>query len=110
MSDLYIKPRTGPNARIVAYIDDSADGDGGPSLLVMSGIVTSASVHTKLKISSISAGRLRFNIAGAPGTWRSTAGVYEQTIEAGSGNYVAIEFDPFTVAEIELSECTAETA
>lgn len=110
MSDLYTMPRTGPNSQIICNIDDSADGDGGPSLLVLVGVVTSATVNTVLKINSISAGRFRFNVAGATGTWRSTADTHEQPIEAGSGNYISIEFDPFTVGQLQLDECRAYTA
>lgn len=110
MTDYFTKPRTGPNSRIVAIIDDSVEGDGAPSLLVHSEIPANSTVSTVLKINSISAGRFRWNVAGERGTWRNTCGSHSETITSGSGGWVAIEFDSYTIGALELSECVANVA
>jgi hypothetical protein len=104
-----LAPRTGPNSRVVAFIDDSADGDGAPSLMVIIPRTLSGDpIDTVLKVNAISAGGLRFSIAGGHGTWRYAPGTYNETIAAGAGSNIAIEFAAFTVAEIELSASSVD--
>jgi hypothetical protein len=105
--NLYPVPRTGPNSRIIAHIDDSADGDGAPSLLVWAAVSANTSVATVLKVDAISSGRVRFNIANSWGTWRNSPGTYSEAITAGNNGFVAIEFDTFTVADIDLGGSSA---
>lgn len=107
MSDLLICPIIAANTKIIARVDDTQDGDGGRIRVDIA--VAAGSYSTVLKIDSLTGGRIRFDIAGEHGTWRTSAGTYTETISPGSaGTYVAIWFDPFTVAEIDYGGSSVE--
>lgn len=106
MADLLISPNLTSNAKMILRIDDSQDGDGGRALVTTS--VATGSYATVLKIDSISGGRIRFDIDGNRGAWRSSAGTYNETISTQATNSIMIAFDPFTVAEVDYGGSSVE--
>ena len=109
MTDLLTSPNVFPNAKIIFRIDDSEDGTGGRAM-VSAAITANASYDTVLKIDSISNGRIRFDISGGYGTWRSSAGTYTESIGAGAGSYISIAFDSYTVAEVDFGGSSVQAS
>src|SRR5687767_11301843 len=78
------------------FIND-VEGDGGVACRQFPPVPANTSVATTMVIDSISGGRLRFDIAGQMGTWRSAAGTYNEYITSSGSDYASIIYDSFTV-------------
>jgi hypothetical protein len=86
-------------------IDDSGEDGGSPGVAYRQYIgqdLYNQTVDTFMRIDSLDTGRrVRWRVGGNAGTWRTAAGDYLETITAGNGDNVDIEFDSFAVGVID---------
>lgn len=95
------------SGQVKLVIDD--EGDGG-YLSFAAGIPNNTLVDTSITIDSIDSHRVRWDIGGQVGTWRSAADVdpYEEAIGSAASGYARIVWDPFTQATIDWSTLSVE--
>lgn len=89
------------NATEGKILINDAEGDGGNAVRQFPPVPANTVVVANMTIDSISSGRIRFNIAGQLGTWRSTAGTYQEYITSSGDDHVTLVYDSFTVATID---------
>lgn len=95
-------PNYSPNITAKLVIDDTADGDGGRYHIPLPGVANGISFVTRMTIDSIDGHRVRWSLGGQHGAWHWEPGTYVETITAADGAFARIEYDPFTVAQIDL--------
>lgn len=105
LTDGAVIRRVGGSVKLV--IDD--EGDGG-YLSFAAGIPNSTLVDTSITIDSLDSNRVRWDIGGQVGTWRTAADVdpYEEQIASSANGYARIVWDSFTQATIDWSTLLVE--
>ena len=105
-------PLYSPNIKAKLVIDDSVGedaGDGGRLHIPLPGVASGLSFVTKITIDSIDGHRLRWSLGGQHGAWRWEPGTYTETITAADGAFARIEYDPYTVAVVDLTSLAVNT-